>query len=145
MIVLQELEKVLTTLADEHNVKYRIINIMSVRDAVGFYENNDYVECRTSVYWLGVGDCVRMAKPINNFNMKSAKILINDAVEADFIYDYIMHDRRKLLDKFIDVPKDVKYTDFKNYILENKDSDIFKETITFKIKEELLDVLVNGY
>lgn len=117
---------------------------MSVSDAVGFYENNDYVECKTSSYWSGC-DCVRMAKPINNFNMKSAKILINDAVEVDYIYDYIMNGRRKLLAKFIDVPENIKHTDFKNYILENKDNHIFKEIITSEMKEELLDVLVNGY
>jgi len=118
---------------------------MSVSDAVGFYENNDYVECKTSSYWLGAGDCLRMAKPINDFNMDSAKILINDAIEVDFIYDYIINGRRKLLDKFINIPENVKYTDFKNYILENKDNDVFKEIITSDMKEELLDILVNGY
>jgi hypothetical protein len=86
-----------------------------------------------------------MAKPINNFDMKSTKILINDAIEVDFIYDYIMNGRRKLLAKFIDVPKNIKHNDFKNYILENKDNDIFKEIITSETKEELLDILVNGY
>jgi len=62
---------------------------MSVRDSVGFYEHNDYVECRTSSYWLGVGDCIRLAKPIGDFSMDSAKILIFNYIEFDFIYDYI--------------------------------------------------------
>lgn len=47
-LVLQELEKALITIADEFNVKYKIINVMSVDDSIGFYENNDYIECRTS-------------------------------------------------------------------------------------------------
>lgn len=144
-LVLHELEKALITIADEYKVEYRIINIMSVRESIGFYENNNYIECKTSSYWLGVGDCARLALPIGDFNMDSAKILINNSVEVDFIYDYIINGRRKHLDKFISVPRNIKHRDIKNYILENKDNNIFKEIITSEMVEQILDLLVNEY
>jgi len=144
-IVLQELEKALTNIADEYNVKHRIINIMSVRESIGSYENNDYIECRTSSYWEGVGDCIRVAKPIGDFNMDSAKILICNYVEVDFIYDYIVNGRRKLLDKYIDVPKHIRHSEFKSYIIEHKDDDIFKEILTQELINELIDLLINGF
>lgn len=144
-LVLQELEKALIIVADEYDVKYRIINIMSVSDSIGFYENNDYIECRTSSYWLGVGDCIRVAKPIDNFSMDSAKILINDFIEVDFIYDYIINGRRKLLNKYINIPKNIKYDGIKNYILGNKDKNIFDKTITLDMIDKILYLLINGY
>lgn len=103
-IVLQELEKSLITIADEYNVEHKIINVMSVSESIGFYEQNDYIECRTSSYWTGVGDCTRLAKPINNFDMLSAKILIINFIDSEFIYNYIINGRRKRLDEFIKVP-----------------------------------------
>jgi hypothetical protein len=144
-LVLQELEKVLTNIANEYNVEYRIINIMAVSDSIGFYENNDYIECRTSSYWLGVGDCTRLAKPIDNFNMESAKILIYDIIEADYICNFIINGRRNHLAKYINIPRNIKYTEIKNYVIENGNNNIFTEIITSDMREKILYFLINEY
>lgn len=37
------------------------------------------------------------------------------------------------------------FSNIKNYILENKDNNIFNHNITLEIKEEILELLINGY
>jgi hypothetical protein len=124
-LVLQELEKCLIVLSNEYNVTHKIINIMSVSDAVGFYENNGYNVCITAPYWGGV-DCTRVAKSINNYPLITANIinydkLYNSSSEDDLsilawqLAGAIIINRRKFLSGYMNLPKDIILKDIENF------------------------------
>jgi hypothetical protein len=144
-IVLHELEKILSDISYQYDVKDKIINIMSVSDSVAFYENNGYYECNTSSYWRGC-DCIRMAKPIDNFNMISAKIRENWEVDAEWIYGYIIQGRRRILDKYTNIPTSIHHKDFSDYIINNyENTKVFKDNVNNDVVKDIVYLLINGF
>lgn len=117
-LVLRELETILTKLSEEYNVEHKIINIMSVSDAVGFYENNGYNVCITSPYWGGV-DCIRVAKGINNYSLLTANIINYNKLDNSYLAwelaGAIMINRRKFLSTYMNLPKDIALKDISDF------------------------------
>ena len=128
-LVLQELEKCLIDLSS--NVKQKIIYVMSVEESVGFYENNDYSECRTSLRFRGTGN-IRLAKAIGDYNIEEAKLIkydIDDKYLPSYISTFVHQGRRRMVDKYLNIPKDIPHTKFAKYVMENQSDDLFKDNV----------------
>ncbi len=143
-IILNELEKVLINLATEFNVKHKIINVISVDESVGFYENNIYVECHTSSRFRGTGN-TRMAKSIENYSLDTADIITYCNFTAELIYEYILCGRKKNLQKYINIPTTIPHLKLSEYVLENYGKCIFKDYVSESVIEELLQLLKEGW
>lgn len=141
-IILSELEKALETLADLHSVKYKIINVMSVDESVAFYENNGYVECNTSTRFRGT-DNTRMAKPIEDFSLETAKIRTNWEIDPEWIFGFVVTGRRKILQKYMNLPENIHHSSFIKYILENSQT-VFHESIPNSVKDQVIEFLIQG-
>ena len=139
-LVLGELEKWLIKMSQEHNVSHKIINIMSVDNSIGFYEENGYVACYTGPRFAGTGN-TRVAKAIGDFDIRLAEIVdytdFDDKALEWEIASWILLGRRKTLSKFIDIPRDVRRKDYEQYIRNNK----FKECVTEDMRKNIIDNL----
>lgn len=137
-LVLVELEKWLIGISEKYDVSHKIINIMSVEESVGFYEENGYVVCYTGPRFAGTGN-TRVAKAIGDFDIRLAGVvdytkIDNEALEWE-IASCILLGRRKALSKFIDIPRDVQRKDYEQYIRNNK----FKECVTEDMRKNIID------
>ena len=140
-VILSNLEKCLISLADSENVSHRLINVISVEDSVGFYENNGYVECNTSSRFRGTGN-IRMVKAIDNFDLESAKIRTNWDADPGWIFWFVMTGRRKVLEKYMHIPTEIKIRDFRDYIINTEG--IFRDNMSEKTIQTLIKYLKDG-
>jgi hypothetical protein len=142
-LVLAELEKCLMDFATNHPVSHKIINVMSVNDSVGFYENNGYIVCHTSPRFGGT-DNTRLAKAFNQFSIESTDYIdykiSDEECLAWEIAGAIFQGRLKFLGDYINIPKSSSRDDLKKYILENY-NDIFKDNISQNLKDKILECI----
>lgn len=142
-IILQELEKWLAEISVQYNVERKVINIMSVSESVGFYEENGYVECYTGPRFGGTGN-TRVAKAIGDFDIRFDIQLSEidpypttnsriECLEWD-IARYILQGRRVALLPYIEIPKNIPREKYESYIIDHP----FKEYITEDIKNNIL-------
>ena len=139
-VILSNLEKCLISLAHS-NVSHRLINVISVEDSVGFYENDGYVECNTSSRFRGTGN-IRMVKAIDNFDLESAKIRTNWDADPGWIFWFVMTGRRKVLEKYMHIPTEIKIRDFRDYIINTEG--IFRDNMSEKTIQTLIKYLKDG-
>jgi hypothetical protein len=139
-IILKELEKWLIEMAHKHNIPHKIINIMSVDQSIGFYEENGYVECHTCPRFAGTGN-TRVAKSFDGYDIKSNGIVdytqLDDETMAWQIASLIALGRRKTLCQFIDIPKDISRKNYEEYVRNHN----FKECVTEDMKNNIFDHL----
>lgn len=144
--VLKELEAWLSRMAEEHKVEKKVINIMSVEESVGFYEENGYVECYTGPRFGGTGN-IRVARatlgssydisldvqlsPIDNYPTTEDSI---ECLEWD-IAKFILQGRRIPLLPYIIIPNNIPISEYKTYVLEQP----FAEYITPKMRANILE------
>lgn len=126
-IVLQALENWLSDVADLHKVERKVINIMSVDESIGFYEENGYVACYTGPRYAGTGN-TRVAKAIRDSNFDiSLDIQLKpiDHYPSDLsdigciernIARYIVQGRRIVLLPYIEIPKWIPKNDYELHV-----------------------------
>lgn len=131
-LILKELEKWLSTI----DVPHKIINIISVDESIGFYEENGYVVCYTGPRFAGTGN-TRVAKDIGDFDIKLAGYADYAKCDTEImereIATLISLGRRKTLSQFIDVPKDIDRKDYEEYVRSHD----FKECVTEEMKKNI--------
>lgn len=148
--VLRELEKWLADIAEKYDVERKVINIISVDESIGFYEENGYVACYTGPRFGGTGN-TRVAKSIPksgfdislDISLRSEPINIypldNDDIEClewD-IAKYILQGRRIPLLPYIEISKDIPRDEYENYVRNNT----FKEYITDNMKNNIFEII----
>ena len=145
-IILRELERTLIQLAHELNVKYKVINLMSVENSVGFYESCGYVECKTVSYWRG--QCLtRCAKAFNSDHVSildvinyDDKYVLNDDCA---LYSFLASGRRKMCDLYLNIPNEVSHNDLLKYVLDNRDSEnLFRSIIDLPTQQKLIKWII---
>jgi len=145
-VVLLELEKWLSHMSEKYAVERKVINIISVNESVGFYEENGYVACYTGPRFAGT-DNTRVAKVIPNSGFdisldicpRSIDIYPSDENDVEClewdIAGYIIQGRRIPLLPYIEIPKDIPRTEYKNYVHNNT----FKDYITDSMRKNIFD------
>ncbi len=135
-LILRELEKWFSQI----DIPHKIINIMSVDESIGFYEENGYVVCFTGPRFAGTGN-TRVAKAIGDFDIQLAGCVDYTKLDTEQIEweiaALITLGRRKVLSQFIDIPKDIDRKDYEVYV-RNHD---FKECVTEEMKKNIFDHL----
>lgn len=147
-IVLRELEKWMESVSKEYNIERKVINIISVYDSIGFYEENGYVNCYTGPRFAGT-DNTRMAKSVPNsgfditedvqlcpFIVYPTKKSSIECLEWD-IARYVSGGRRIPLAPYIVVPKDIPRKEYFNYVARNK----WNEYVTQEMKMRIFYII----
>lgn len=145
-LVLRVLEEWLSSVAILLDLDKKVINIMSVEESVGFYEENGYIEGYTGPRFSGTGN-IRVVKavlgskfdisaeiqrtPIDHYPTKKYKI---ESLVWNIAF-YILQGRRIPLLPYIDIPKDVPRTEYLEYVRSNP----FVEYVTDDMKNDIFN------
>lgn len=148
-LVLCELERILINFSIKMHsagkiTEYRVINVMSVEDSVGFYENCGYSVCSTTPRFAGPGN-IRCAKAFNGDNLDKQCVIKYDVFSNEWcLYNFLVLGRRKMCDDYLNIPKDIENKDFVKYFISNKESkDLFKDNINEETRQQLVEWVIN--
>ncbi len=137
-MVLSELEKWLSETGEKYNVEQKIINVMSVSNSVGFYEEKGYLECHTGSRFYGA-DNIRMAKAIGNFDLETAELVDYSIMDQELLVQeiatLIVMGRKIPLSKFADIPDNIPRKSYVANITLFK----FKPSVTQEMISNILD------
>lgn len=138
-IILSELERELISLAKDLELPYKVINVMSINESLGFFESCGYVEGTTSPRFYGTGNN-RCVKAFENNTLDNFNIINYNGIYEEYLYIFLLYNRRKMIDECLNIPKNIK-TDFLAYFLNNIQSKyLFKNNIDReKAIKEVLD------
>lgn len=148
-VILKELERRLINFGVKMHGKgriqdYRTINVMSVEESVGFYENCGYSLCATSPRFAGTGN-IRCAKAFNGENLDKQCLTKDDIFEDGWdLYRRLALGRRKKCEEYLNIPPEITYKDLVRYFIINSSSDgLFKDSISTESRQQLTSWVLN--